>query len=156
LLTPHRFTVDDYVQMIDSGFLGKYDRVELIRGEIVEKMTIGDAHAACVRRFDRILNALVGDGAIISVQSPIRLADSRPEPDVALLRIRDDFYASGAPLPLDIYLVVEVADSSIEIDREVKRPLYAENGIIEYWIVDLNSSAVEVHRQPRPDGTYSD
>lgn len=154
--TPHRFTVDEYVQMIDFGILDKYDRVELIRGEIIEKMTIGDPHATCVRRLNWLLTTRAGKHALLSIQSPVRLADSMPEPDVAVLKPRDDFYLSGTPRSADVLLLIEVADSTLEFDRDVKRELYAENGITEYWIVDLNDGAVEVHRQPRPDGTYAD
>ena len=152
----HRFTVDEYLRMIELGILTKNDHVELIHGEVVEKMTIGAPHSACVKRFNRLLHARVGDRALISIQSPIRLSESRPEPDVALVKERDDYYASGDPLPPDIFLIVEIADTSIDIDREGNRPLYAQAGITECWIVDLNAGAVEVYRQPRPDGTYAD
>jgi Uma2 family endonuclease len=154
--THHRFTVDEYLRMIEVGILTKYDKVELIRGEILNKMTIGDPHAACVSRFTLHLPLRVSGRALVRIQGPIRLADSRPEPDVALVKVRDDHYLSGSPMPPDIFLVVEVADSSIDNDREEKRPLYAENGITEYWIADLNDEVVEVYRQPRPDGTYAD
>ncbi len=119
-------------------------------------MSIGDEHAACVKRLNRLFSRLFGDQAVVSIQDPIRLADSEPEPDVALAKPRDDFYASGKPEPADLLLVVEVADTSLDADREVKRPLYAENGIVEYWIVNLAEACIEVHRQPRPDGTYQE
>jgi Uma2 family endonuclease len=142
--------------MIQIGILKEHDRVELIRGEIVAKTPIGNPHIASVNRLTRIFSRRLGDDAIVSVQNPIALADSEPEPDVVLQRPRDDFYASGKPKPTDLLLVVEVADSSLEKDREVMRPLYAENGIVEYWIVNLVDRCLEVHRQPRPDGTYAD
>src|SRR4051794_17446086 len=100
----HRFSVDDYEQMIEFGILTENDRVELIRGEIIDKMPIGDPHIASVNRLNRLLNRRVGDLAIVSVQNPIRLADSEPEPDVALLQPREDFYASGKPRPADVLL----------------------------------------------------
>jgi Uma2 family endonuclease len=154
--TPHRFTVATYERMIDLGILKEDDRVELIRGEIIAKMPIGNPHIACVDRLNRLFVRAVGDDAIVSIQSPIRLADSEPEPDVVLKRPRDDFYASGKPGPADILLVIEVADASLDDDREVKSPLYGENGIAEYWIVNLVDRCLEVHRQPRPDGSYAD
>jgi len=150
--TPHRFTVAEYDRMIDQGILKEDARVELIRGEIVAKMPIGDPHVACVDRLNRLLILAVGEQATVSIQNPIRLADSEPEPDVVLKR--QGFF--GKPGPADILLVIEVADASLEDDREVKRPLYAENGITEYWIVNLIDHCVEVHRQPRPDRTYAD
>lgn len=91
----HRFSVAEYDQMIDEGILTEDDRVELIRGEIVEKMTIGDEHIACVNRLTRLLVKLLDDHAIVSVQNPVRLADSKPEPDLTLLKPKADFYASG-------------------------------------------------------------
>ena len=153
---PHRFTVPEYDRMIDLGILKEDARVELIRGEIVAKMPTGDLHAACVKRLNRLLGSLAGDRAIVSVQDPIRLADSEPEPDLALLRPRDDFYASGKPVPPDVLLLIEVSDTSLDDDREVKGPLYAENGIAEYWIVNLVDRCLEVHRGPQPNGSYAD
>jgi Uma2 family endonuclease len=98
----------------------------------------------------------VAKSAILSIQDPIVLADSEPEPDFALLVSRADFYASGKPRPADAYLVIEVADTSLDYDREVKSPLYAENGIAEYWIVNLVDRCLEVHREPQVDGAYAD
>ncbi len=152
----HRFSVDDYEQMIERGILTENDRVELIRGEIIDKMSIGDQHAACVKRTNRLFARRVGDLAIVSVQDPIRLTDSEPEPDVALLRPREDYYASGKPLAADVLLAIEVSDSSLEYDRDVKRLLYAEAGIAEYWIVNLTDGCLEVYRRPQSDSTYGD
>jgi Uma2 family endonuclease len=152
----HRFSVDDYEQMIRAGILTENDPVELIRGEIIEKMSIGDEHCACVKRLNHLLSTRVGGLAIVSVQDPIRLADSEPEPDVALLRPAPDFYASGKPRANDVLLLIEVADTSIHFDRDVTLPLYAEAGVREVWIVDLESQNVEVHRQPsaESEGKY--
>ncbi len=154
--TRHRFTVDDYEQMVEYGILTENDRVELIRGEIVTKMPIGDQHIACVNRLNRLFGRRVGESAIVSIQNPIRLPDSEPEPDLALLRPREDFYASGKPQPDDIFLVIEVADTTLDYDREDKRSLYAEAAIPEYWIVNLVNRCLEVYRQPRPDGHFAD
>jgi Uma2 family endonuclease len=153
---PHRFTVPQYEKMIDVGILNENDRVELIRGELVAKMPIGDSHIACVDRLTVRMIRAVGDDAIVSIQNPIRLPDSEPEPDLVLKRPRDDYYASGKPGPGDILLLIEVSDSTLDYDREVKGPLYAENGIVEYWIVILEDRCLEIHRQPRPEGTYAD
>jgi Uma2 family endonuclease len=154
--TRHRFTVDEYEQMIEFGILGENNRVELIRGEVVDKMPIGDRHVACVNRLNRLLSRRVGDRAIVSIQNPVRFPDSEPEADATLLRPREDFYDSGKPRPADVLLLIEVADTSLLVDRDEKRPLYANAGIVEYWIVNLNDDNIEVHRQPRPDGTYAD
>jgi len=152
--THHRFSVAEYDQMIDKGILTEDDRVELIRGEIVEKMTIGDEHIACVNRLNRLLVKLLDDRAIVSVQNPVRLYDSEPEPDIALLRPQADFYASGKPKAADVLLLIEVSDTSLEVDREDKRTLYAENGIHEYWIINLIDRTIETYRQPQPNGQY--
>jgi Uma2 family endonuclease len=154
--THHRFTVDDYEQMIEYGILTENDRVELIRGEIVTKKPIGDSHVACVNRLNRLFGRRVGESAIVSIQNPIRLPDSEPEPDLALLRPRQDFYASGKPRPEDIFLVIEVADTTLDYDREDKRSLYAEAGIPEYWIVNLIDRCLEVYRQPLRDSHFAD
>jgi Uma2 family endonuclease len=148
--------VDDYEKMIRHGILTENHNVELIRGEVVPKMPIGDLHAACLNRIVELFFDLVGKSATRSIQNPIRLSDSEPEPDFVLLLRRDDFYASGKPRPADAYLVVEVADASLAYDREVKGPLYAENGIAEYWIVNLVDRCLEVYRGPQPDGTHAD
>jgi|APFre7841882630_1041343.scaffolds.fasta_scaffold126378_1 Uma2 family endonuclease len=155
-LVHHRFSVDEYEQMVEHGILDENDRVELIRGEIVDKMPIGDPHAACVNRLTRFLVQKAGDQAIIAVQNPIRLPESVPEPDLSVLRPRDDFYGSSTPRPRDVFLIIEVADTTLDYDRDVKRPMYAEAGIIEYWIFNLIEVCLEVHRQPQPDGQYGD
>ena len=151
---PHRFTVSEYDRMIDLGILKEDTRVELIRGEIVAKMPIGDAHIACVDRLTRLFVRAVGEDVTVSIQNPVRLADSEPEPDVVLKRTPHG--AHGKPGPEDILLVIEVAETSLEDDRETKGPLYAENGIAEYWIVNLTDRCLEVHRNPQPGGTYAD
>ena len=155
-LTRHRFTVAEYNELIDFGVLGENDRVEFIRGEVVDKMPIGELHLFCVNQLNRILNRMLGDDAIVSVQNPIRLSDSEPEPDIALLRPCDDSYRSAKPQAADVLLVIEVADTSLEIDREIKASLYADAGIPEYWIVNLLDGCVEVHRHPESNGTYRD
>jgi Uma2 family endonuclease len=151
---PQCFTVDQYDQMIEKGILTKEDRVELINGEIVAKMSIGKKHALGVRRLVRLFGSTVGDRAIVDPQNPLILDDSEPEPDVNLLKMRDDLYASRKPRAADVLLLVEVADFSLDDDREVKGPLYARNRIPEYWIVNLIDDCLEVYRSPRANGTW--
>src|SRR3954453_10521261 len=105
--TRHRFSVDDYEQMIEFGILGESDRVELIRGEIVDKMAIGERHAGCVNRQVRLFIQRTGDTTVVHIGNPIRLADSEPEPDISLLEPRDDFYSSRKPLPAQVLLAIE-------------------------------------------------
>lgn len=155
-LLRRKFTVQQYQKMGESGIFTENDRLELIRGEIVEMSPIGIQHATCVRRLDTILLTTLGDRVLVDTQNPIQLDEtSQPQPDVALLKPRADFYASGHPQPEDIFLLVEVADTTVKYDREVKIPLYAEQGIIEVWLVDINGESVEVYREPTLDGYQS-
>lgn len=151
----HEFSVDDYVEMIASGILDESDRVELIRGEIIEKMNIGIAHSSCVTRLVRMLYRCLSENeATILSQSPVRLPRSMPEPDVVLARPSADGYAKIEPTPAEILLLVEVADSSLDYDRTEKLPDYAESGIREYWIVNLPDRRLEIYAGPRPNGGY--
>ena len=154
--TRHRLSVADYGRMIDFGILTENDRVELIHGEIVEKMSIGEFHAGCVNRLTRFFTLKFGRRAVVAVQNPIRLADSEPEPDISILKPRDDDYAAGHPTPADVLLIVEVADASLDYDRDVKGPLYAANGIAEYWILNLVDRTLEIRRQPQGAGGYAE
>jgi len=151
-----RWTVDQYRKMIECGVLSDSHDVELIRGEIIPKMSKGDLHAWCIKVLIRLFGGLSTGQATLSVQDPIYLADSAPEPDFALFRYRDDSYKHAGPRAADALLVIEVADSSVDYDREVKGSLYAENEIAEYWIVNLVDHCLEVHRQPQPGGAYAD
>jgi Uma2 family endonuclease len=148
-----RFTVDEYYRMAAAGILHEDDRVELIEGEIVEMPPIGISHASSVDRLNQLLAERVVRRAIIRVQSPIHLGErSEPQPDVSLLRPRRDFYAGGHPGPADVLLLIEVADTSADYDRQVKAPLYARAGIGEVWLVDLQARTIEVYRNPSPQG----
>ena len=148
------FTVEDYYGMARAGILDEDDRVELIEGEILEMAAIGSRHAACVNRLNQLLSGTAGDGVIVSVQNPVRLSDlSEPQPDLAVLRPREDFYEGAHPGPDDVLLIVEVALTTLEFDREVKAPLYARAGVPELWIVNLEDRALEVYREPS-EGRY--
>jgi hypothetical protein len=94
---PYRFTVEQLEQMIKAGVLGKYDRCELIRGELIQKMTIGDRHMATVKRLNRLLQLAAREDFVIGVQDAVKLADSRPEPDISILRFRSDYYQQRTP-----------------------------------------------------------
>jgi len=138
-----RFTVDEYYAMARAGILSERDRVELIDGQILAMTPIGPAHAAAVARATQALMRSVADRAIVWTQNPIRVdAFSEPQPDLALLRPRKDFYRTAHPGPVDILLVVEIGDASLRYDRQIKAPLYARYGIVEYWLVDLAAGTV--------------
>jgi len=146
------FSADEYERLADAGILGEGDRVELIEGEIAELSAMGSRHAACVDRLNSFLSRELGGSHIVRVQSPIRLSDLTG-PDLALLKPREDFYASSHPTPEDVLLVVEMAETSVEYDSELKLPLCARAGIPESWLVDLPAGRVEVHSRP-VDGEY--
>lgn len=145
----HYFTVADYNRMGEAGILSPHVRFELIEGEIIEMPPIGSPHAAGVDVLARLLRRQAEDFAIMRVQSPIQLDDySEPEPDLALLRLRDDFYRRAHPMPDDVLLVIEVSDTTLRFDREIKLPLYARAGIAEAWIVNLPEEQIEIYTQP--------
>jgi Uma2 family endonuclease len=148
-LKRHYFTAAEYYRMADAGILTPDHRVELIEGEIVEMSPIGKRHASCVDRINRLLGRLASQAAIVRVQNPVRLSDfSEPQPDVTLLRPREDFYAAGHPGPHDVLLVVEVADTPTAYDRGAKVPLYARSEIPEVWLVDLTENRIEIYTRP--------
>ena len=148
----HRFTLDEYHAMIASGILREDDRVELLDGYIVESMSINPPHAAGVYLCSQLLRSRVDQQAsLVFSERPIALPPaSEPEPDVVIVAFQPDFYATAHPTPADVTLVVEVADESLERDREHKLPRYAEAGLPEYWIVNLRDGQLERYTDPRP------
>ncbi|MFB2837872.1 Uma2 family endonuclease [Floridanema evergladense] len=150
------FTVDEYYRMAEAGILGEDDRVELIAGEIIKMSPIGSPHSGCVNWLNRLFSASLGSRALLSVQNPVRLNErTEPQPDIALLIPRADFYSQKHPQPQEVLLIIEVSDTTIEYDREVKIPLYAATGIVEVWIVSLAEELIEVYRQPLAN-SYAD
>jgi Uma2 family endonuclease len=149
----HRFSVKRYEDLIVGGYLTEDDRVELIRGEIIEKMPTGLFHAAVVRLLIRLLAEPLRCRTCYLSQSSLRLADSMPEPDFALLKSRaDDYSFPPGPTAHDVLLLAEVSESTLANDQNSKLKLYAENSIPEYWIVNLIDRQLEVYRQPGPTG----
>lgn len=147
---PHRLTVDEYYRMAEAGVLSPDDRVELIEGEIVDMAPIGSGHAAVVRLLTKKLVVAAGARAEVSVQSPLRLgAESEPHPDIALLMPRADSYSARHPTSDDVLLIIEVSESTLHFDLDVKAELYARHRIPEYWVVDLIDDTLHVHRAPR-------
>jgi len=150
----HRLTVADFHKLAEAGGLAPDDRVELIKGELIDMTPIGSRHAAVVDRLTEAMILRFQREYQVHTQNPICLGeDNEPQPDVAVLRRRGDGYAHGLPTAEDVHLVVEVADSSLAIDRDIKLPLYAGFAIAEAWLVDLESNRIEVHSGPQP-GEY--
>lgn len=152
-LLRRQFTIKEYNRMIETGILTKYDRVELIKGEIIQMAAVGRHHTSCVKRLAELFFLRLAQAVTIGVQDPVELDDnSEPQPDLSILRRRADFYKAGHPQPEDILLLVEVADTTIESDREIKIPLYASSNIAEVWIVDINERVLEIYREPTLHG----
>jgi len=146
----HRLTVADYYRMAEVGILDSEARVELIDGEIIDMAPPGSPHAAAVMYLTEVLVRAVGGRASVLAQNPVRLGEySEPQPDLALLRRRDDFYRERHPQPDDVLLIVEVAASSLRFDRKKKIPLYARHGIPEMWLVDLGGRRLVRYRAPQ-------
>ncbi|MFO1349314.1 MAG: Uma2 family endonuclease [Gammaproteobacteria bacterium] len=153
---PYRWSVAEFHKLAEAGIFTEDDRIELIEGELVEMAPIGSDHGGSVNRLNHKFTALLVNKAIVAVQNPILLGDkSEPQPDIALLRWRDDFYSVANPTPDDILLIIEIADTTARYDREVKVPLYARHGIPEVWLVDLRKRRLETYRKLN-DGEYGE
>jgi Uma2 family endonuclease len=151
LYRPRRksWTRQEYERMVEAGFLGPEDRLELLEGEIVHKMLQNTPHATGIRLSEKTMNRLFGDGYDVRTQLPLALGErSEPEPDVAVVVGGPRDYARAHPTTA--VLVIEIADSTLRVDRTTKAGIYARAGIPEYWIIDLNARTLLVHRQPIP------
>ena len=150
-------TLEEFDALAEAEGWDEDTRVELLDGEIVWMSPINDPHAACVKRLNRLFNRRYAeDQMLVSVQDPIRIERyDEPQPDVALLRPRADFYAAATPTPADILLLIEVSDTTLRTDLGRKARIYASGGVPEYWVVDLNNRALYVHSIPA-GGNYVD
>jgi Uma2 family endonuclease len=150
----HRITVDECYRMAEVGLLAADARVELIEGEVIDMAPIGSKHAAIVEALCEALEAVVGRQYKVASQRPVRLDNqTEPQPDVVILNRREDFYFRGLPGAADLLLVVEVSDTTARYDREKKAPLYAQHGIPEMWLIDVNNRRLHCLQEPR-DGAY--
>ncbi|MGI9302188.1 MAG: Uma2 family endonuclease [Gammaproteobacteria bacterium] len=156
-LRRHRLSVDDYHRMGHAGIFAEDARVELIEGELIDMSPIGSRHTGTVKFLSELLRIAVGKLALVSVQDPVVLGEhSEPEPDIALLRRRADFYRDSHPQAGDVLLIIEVADSSLQSDRETKVPMYARHGIPEVWVVDVENNQLYVFHTPAEHGYRSE
>lgn len=150
------FTTTEYHKLLETGFFTEADRVELIDGDIISMFPIGPKHAGCVNKLNKLLNQKVGKVAIVAAQNPVWLNQySEPQQDISLLKPRADFYTTSHPTPEDTLLAVEVADSTLEGDRQIKLPKYAQAGIPEAWLVDLVNDRIEIYALPN-QGVYQE
>lgn len=158
IATRKKFTIAEYHQLVDLGFFTEDEKIELIKGEIINMAPKRTPHSVCNSLLWKKLYQLIGQQAEIRVQEPITLpSDSEPEPDVVVAKLKADNYLSAHPVAEDIILVVEIADSTLKYDREVKIPLYAEAGINDYWIFNLVDKCLEVYTKPfsRQNGNFN-
>jgi Uma2 family endonuclease len=151
--TTHKFSSEQYHLMAIAGVFSHNQRIELIKGEIIEMSPIGKKHAAYVAKLQYLLHENFANRSIIWTQNSIKLDNgSEPQPDLALLKLRDDFYIESLPVPEDILLIIEVADSTLSYDRDIKMPLYAEFGILEAWLFDVNDKTLTRYTNPSQRG----
>ncbi len=144
-----RFRVDEYYKMIELGMLKDYEKAEIIDGELIQKMPIGKKHSAVVEKLNEVLRDRLGKSVSLRNQQPVKFGDyNEPEPDLAILERREDFYADRKPTSKDVLLLIEVSDATLKYDRDTKLTLYAEAEIPEVWIVNLQNDLVEIHQKP--------
>lgn len=155
--TLRKWTVKEYHKLGEMGFFHPGERVELISGNIIKMSAKGTAHTSALGRTDRLFQDLFNNLAWVRVQDPIALDDnSELEPDIALVRIDPLDYATHHPTPSEVYLIIEVADSSLAYDREFKAKIYARSGIVDYWVLNVNDRQLHVFREPAEDGYQSE
>ena len=143
-----RFTVSEYCALAEAGILAEDERIELLDGEIIVMAPIGPPHEGGTDQLNSELAHRLYGRAIVRVQGSVQLNDdSLPQPDIAILRLRDDYHRER-PMPADVLLLIEVADSSLEYDRRAKLPRYAAAGIPEVWIANLRTRQVEAYDDP--------
>ena len=152
-LPRHKLSIAEYHRMGIAGVLHEDSRVELIEGELIDMSPIGSQHASVVTTLTELLVSQLRSMAIVMSQNPISLPpDNEPQPDIAVLKMRTDRYRNALPSAADTLLIIEVADSTFEYDREIKLPLYARYGIPEVWLVDLHNAKLDVYREPGSKG----
>lgn len=157
LLDVRLFTVKDYHRMAEAGILDPDERVELLDGQIIKMPAKGTAHEAAITRTDLFLRERLGRGVLLRLQSPIQLNEySEPEPDIAVAIPEPLFYENHHPTPSEVYLIIEVADTRLNRDTEFKARLYAQAGIADYWVLDVNERQLHAFQEPSPNGYQSE
>ena len=149
-------SVKDYHCMAEAGILRPEERVELVSGQILRLFAKGTAHSAAITRTRRLLESRLGEQVLIRLQDPIVLDDySEPEPDIAVVVLDPLDYEDHHPTVSEVFLIIEIADSSLQYDCQVKAPVYAQSGIRDYWVLDVNARQLHVYRLPSPEGYQS-
>jgi Uma2 family endonuclease len=143
--------------MVEVGILAADERVELLEGQIYQMAAKGTAHSAAMTRIDRAFSQRLAGRALLRFQDPVQLNDfSEPEPDVAVVQLDPLDYEDHHPRPTEIFWLIEVADSTLRRDRDLKVPIYARSGIQEYWILDVQKRCLYVFRNPGTEGYGSE
>ncbi len=149
VLDRYLWSVEEYERLGETGFFDEDDRVELIRGDILTMSPVGDRHIGRVNALTELLRDKLGKTVVLAIQNPIRLNKaSEPQPDISILKRRADFYGKQKAGPQDIWLLIELSDSTLEFDKQVKIPMYAESEVAEVWIVDLKFGVVSQYGEP--------
>lgn len=142
-------TVQDYHRMVELGILAADERVELLEGQLFKMAAKGTAHSAAITRIERVLLRQLAGQVLLRLQDPVRLNNfSEPEPDIAIVQIDPLDYEDHHPMPSEIFWLIEVADTTLKRDRELKAPSYSQSQIREYWILDVPERRLFVFRQP--------
>jgi Uma2 family endonuclease len=150
-------TVQEYHRMAEVGIFHPQERLELIAGQIIQMSPKGTAHESAITRTERLFRKRLGEQVLLRLQSPVQLDDySEPEPDIAVVKPNPLDYDDHHPSPSEVFLIIEIADSSLKYDREVKALAYAKSGIAEYWILDVNGRKLHVYRLPSSEGYHSE
>jgi len=157
LLDIRLFTAKEYYFMAETGILNPDERVELLAGQIVKMAAKGTAHSAATTRTEKLLESRLENQALVRVQDPVQLDDySEPEPDIAVVRVDPLFYEDHHPTPSEVYLIIEVADTTLSRDIEFKARIYARAGITDYWVLDVNNRRLHIFREPSLNGYQSE
>ncbi|MBE9163101.1 MULTISPECIES: Uma2 family endonuclease [Microcoleaceae] len=156
LLDIRLLTVQEYDRMTEIGIFDEDERVELLAGQIVKMAAKGTAHGAAVKRTEKLLENRLGEQVLVRLQDPVRLNNySEPEPDISVVIPDPLYYEDHHPTPSEIYLIIEVADTTLRTDCGIKAKIYAESGIADYWVLDVNNRQLHVFREPSQDGYES-
>ena len=148
-----KFTVEEYFRMVEEGILQPKEKVELIEGEILLMAPMGEAHFSGIMNYTHVFRRFPPELFALLIQAPLPLNESSaPEPDLALLKYREDNYAGGFPLPEEVLLVIEVSSSSLTYDRDVKAHIYGRAMVPETWVLNLRGDCIERFTEPGPEG----
>jgi len=145
-----QINVSEYYKMAEVGILKREEKLELIQGEILRKFPNSPRQAGFSKRLNAVLGKIIADKALLSIKHPLRIDENNePEPDIAVLKYREDYYSSAHPKANEVFFIIELAEKSLNFDRKIKAPLYAKAGIPVCWILDLKHEKLEIYSNPQ-------